>query len=279
MIGREQVLNLSGLLLRIFATAWVAWVLAGMVWLASGHNNATLTAPARTAGRAAPTVDVSRLATLDLFGAPPLATATGEAANAPDTSLQLRLTGVFVNANAEKSSAIVAERNNAAAAAKVYRINEGLPGGATLAEVYDDRILLKRGDGASEVLRFEKTGLLDGRAPPANESSDGAAANGTATVRDMVANALQALTEAPEAFLQKMGLKSGGRGYEVTEATPEDLRTAIGLQPGDRLVSVNGRRLGDPQRDREVLAALKDSASAKVEIQRGGQMVTLERKF
>lgn len=274
-VASEQGVEAAGRVLQVVATVWIAWTLAGLAWLASGHNTARLQAPP-PARRAAPPVDVSRLAALSLFGQPPVATARGEAANAPDTSLQLRLTGVFVNADPQRSSAIVAERNNPTAPAKVYRISESLPGGATLAEVYDDRILIRRGEGGSEVLRFEKTGLLESGA-----SAPPPAAGGNTSTRELLDNALQAMGSAPEQFVQQMGLRAGGpgAGYEVTADTPENLRNAVGLQPGDRIISVNGRRLGDPRRDRDALAALRGGNSAKVEIQRGGQLVTLERKF
>ncbi len=276
MMAWEPVARGTGLLLRIVATVWMAWVLAGLVWLAGGHNTARLMAPALTERRAAPAVDVSRLATLNLFGAAPLAPATGEAANAPDTSLQLRLTGVFVNVDASLSSAIVGERNNPSAPAKVYRINESLPGGATLAEVYDDRILIRRGEGATEVLRFEKTSLLGGDAGSTNAGRETA----NSGVRDMLGNAIQAMAAAPEEFIRQMGLKPGDNGYEVTAQTPENMRNAVGLQPGDHIVSINGRRLGNPRRDRNVLGELQNgSGRVKVEIQRGGQTVTLERKL
>lgn len=276
MMAWEPVARGTGLLLRVVATVWMAWVLAGLVWLAGGHNTARLMAPALTERRAAPAVDVSRLATLNLFGAAPLAPATGEAANAPDTSLQLRLTGVFVNVDASLSSAIVGERNNPSAPAKVYRVNESLPGGATLAEVYDDRILIRRGEGATEVLRFEKTSLLGGDASSTNAGRETA----NSGVRDMLGNAIQAMAAAPEEFIRQMGLKPGDNGYEVTAQTPENMRNAVGLQPGDHIVSINGRRLGNPRRDRNVLGELQNgSGRVKVEIQRGGQTVTLERKL
>lgn len=276
MAGQAQLVAIASRVLRVAAVAWMAWALAGLAWLASGHSGASLPVP-KVVHRAAPVVDVSRLAVLNLFGQPPVATAKGEAASAPDTSLQLRLTGVLVNTDAVRSSAIVTERNNPTAAAKVYRINDALPGGATLTEVYDDRILIKRGDGAGEVLRFEKTGLLDGGTPPV-AGTPGSKDDG-AGVRGMLDNALQAMGTAPEQFLQQMGLKRSSMGYEITAGTPENLRNAVGLQAGDHLLSINGRRLGDPRRDRDVLAALKSSGAAKVEIQRGGQIVTLERKF
>lgn len=275
-MGSEQWTAIVSRGLCLVATLWIAWTLAGLAWLASGHNGAVvLHEPPRMPHRA--DVDVTKLASLNLFGLPPVAAAQGQAANAPDTTLQLRLAGVFVNADPAKSSAVIAERNNPSAPTKAYGVNESLPGGAMLSEVYDDRVLLKRG-GVSEVLRFEKTGLLAGN-NGGSAATERDSAGDEPSVRTLLDTASESLRVAPEAFVQQMGLKAGAMGYEITANTPEELRSALGLQPGDQIVSVNGRRLGDPVRDRDVLAALKARGSARVEVQRGSQTVIIERKF
>jgi len=276
----EHLLAAAGKAVRVLAVLWMAWVLAGLAWLLSGHDDAALSAlPEAPVKRAAPAIDTLRLPALNLFGQAPVA--TGAQANAPDTSLQLRLAGVFVSVDPEGSSAIVAEPN--AQSGKLYRVNESLPGGATLEAVFEDRILIRRGTGNSEVLRFEKTDLLGGQPSASALHTLGTAPvltqTATPDVRNMLSNAADALTKSPTAFLQEMGLRTGGRGYEVSSDTPEQIRQAVGLQPGDRLLSVNGRQLGDPQVDRQLLDELKNGGTARVEIQRGGQIVTVERKF
>lgn len=253
--------------------------MAGLLWLVSGHGAAPLPPlPAQPRHEATAPVNVGLLASFNLFGtAPPVA--GGAATNAPDTTLQLRLAGVFVNATPDESSAIVAERNNPTGPAKVYRINDSLPGGAVLVEVHDDRILIRRSDGGSEILRFEKTSLLDtGSSAPAPVPGAGTA-NTSTNIREALGNAVVAMGRDPDAFIQQYGLKPSPLGYEVTAATPESVRGEAGLQPGDRILSVNGRRLGNPRQDLDVLAAVKAGGSARVEIQRGGQIVTIERKF
>lgn len=276
----EHLLGAAGKAVRVLAVLWMAWALAGLAWLLSGHDDAALQPlPQAPAKRAAPVVDTSRLSALNLFGQAPVATAAQ--ANAPDTSLQLRLAGVFVSADPENSSAIVAEPS--AQSGILYRVNESLPGGATLEAVFEDRILLRRGTGSTEVLRFEKTNLLGGEpsasAPHASGSAPVPIAGSAPNVRALVADAAEAMTRSPLGFLQEMGLRAGGRGYEVSKDTPEEVRQAAGLQPGDRLLSVNGRPLGNVQVDRQLLDELKNGGTARVEIQRGGQIVTVERKF
>ncbi len=287
-VGREgsseRMLALAGKAVCLLAVVWMAWVLAGVAWLVSGHDGARLpdgTSSPELSRPASPPVDLMRLATLNLFGQTTGLTAGEPAANAPDTSLQLRLAGVFVSIVPERSSAIVAEQSQPTG--KLYRINESLPGGATLESVFEDRILIRRSAGTTEVLRFEKTGLLDGTgaASGASRLSGGAVplATGTPNVRNLLNDAADAMSRSPVSFLQDMGLRVSGRGYEVSKDTPEQVRQAAGLQPGDKLLSVNGQPLGNVQTDRQLLESLKNGGTARVEVQRGGQVVTIERKF
>ncbi|MFP5430191.1 MAG: type II secretion system protein N [Gammaproteobacteria bacterium] len=282
--ANERLLGLAGKAICVLAVAWMAWVLAGIAWLVGGHDGAPLTARSDTTTSvepALPAVDSSRLPALGLFGQGMVASSGGAVADAPDTSLQLRLTGVFVSADPKRSSAIVAEQN--APAGKLYRVNESLPSGATLESVYEDRILIRRGAGNPEVLRFEKTGLLGGEpsaglsprlsAPAVALSSPGPG------VRGLLSDAADAMTRSPGRFLREMGLSVSDRGYEVGSDMPEEIRRAVGLEPGDKLMSVNGQSLGNPREDRKILEVLKNGGTARVEVQRGGQIVTVERKF
>lgn len=275
-------------LLKLVAVAWAAWIVAGLFWLATGADRAPLPAPVAVAQRnAAPPVDSSRLSGLNLFGTAQLPGAGDQAANAPDTTLQLRLNGVFVSAVAELSSAIVSESKQPMG--KLYRINEALPGGATLDAVFEDRILLKRSDGNTEILRFPKTSLLNGgqasggAAPGLSSQAGGRqglnAIGGAPNVRDMLEQAAASLAASPDAYLQQMGLVRSGQGYEVSPNAPAHLIKQSGLRPGDKLVSVNGQPLGDVNRDRLLLQELKNRGQARIEVQRGAQTLTINQNF
>jgi type II secretory pathway component PulC len=76
-----------------------------------------------------------------------------------------------------------------------------------------------------------------------------------------------------------MGLKPSAEGYEITASTPENLRSSAGLNPGDKLVSVNGHRLGNPRRDRDVLSDIQSTGSVNIEMKKGGQTITLNSKL
>lgn len=272
----ERINRWIPVLIKVLAVAWAAWVLAGLAWLASGHDRSALPPVAAQAMPARPqvVVDTSRLASLDFFGQAKVAD-SGAGANAPDTTLQLKLNGVFVSGDPKDSSAIVSEA--AQPAGKLYRINDSLPGGPTLAAVYEDRIMLKRGDGSTEALRFEKTSLLSGGAPPPPVPP--VDTNGPPNVRNMLDQAAASLAQSPDAYLQEMGLVRTGRGYEVSPNASDKMLKASGLQAGDKIVSINGQALGNLPRDRELLLDLKTRGSARIEIQRGNQTLTIDQKF
>jgi general secretion pathway protein C len=54
----------------------------------------------------------------------------------------------------------------------------------------------------------------------------------------------------------------------------------FGLQPGDRIVSVNNQAVGkDLDADQKTMSQLQQAGSARVEVQRGAQTITLEQKL
>jgi general secretion pathway protein C len=266
------------ILIKATALAWAAWVLAGLAWLASGHDGAPLPAPvAHAQAQAHATIDTARLATLDLFGVPAATAGSGNgqdaAINGPETTLQLKLNGVFVSGEPQTSSAIVSEASQPTGG-KLYVINDSLPGGATLASVYEDRIVIRRSDGNSEILHFEKTPLTGMNSPPPPGGQDVGA-----NVRAMLDQASAGMAQSPDAYVQSLGLVRDRSGYVVGPNAPDNIVKSAGLKPGDRIVSINGQKLGDPVHDRALLTAVKNQGSASVEIQRGEQTLTINQKF
>ena len=88
----------------------------------------------------------------------------------PDTRLRLTLEGVFHSADADQSAAIVAEQGRPG---ELYVIGESLPGNAVLTEVFEDRIVFRRG-ASYETLRFsEETPLLRSETPVSAATASG----------------------------------------------------------------------------------------------------------
>jgi general secretion pathway protein C len=261
--------------LMLLATLWFGWRLAGTLWLVTGQDHADLPRPAAPSGQVAaqPEVDTSRLAGFSLFKAVAAPAGNTETAT-QETSLQLRLDGVFAGSDPRKSGAIITEQ--AQGIGKLYAVGQAVPGGATLDSVYPDRVILSR-NGNREVLRFVRTNLLGGDPPPAAMGAPAGGQSGKA--REMLSSAIERLGSEPGAYLSEMGLVAGGDGYEITDGAPANIRRSLGLKAGDRIIRLNGQPLGNPQLDRQLLEQVKQSGHVRVDLRRGSQNLTIEQNF
>lgn len=249
-------------------------------------------------------IDPSAIPLWNLFGREGEAKVTATAqqdVDAPKTSLQLELQGVFVAMKDENSTAIIAERMREA---KLYRIGDKLPGNATLAGVFPDRVLLNT-MGRTEALYFpdisQGMGISGGpssaRGPSAFSPSGGDRGGAGPTMGrggmsslgvpgagggqpnfglsgggmpppDDLAKAIKdELGGNPQQALSEMGLEmNGGNGYRVSSAG-NPMLSAIGARPGDMIKAINGRPVGNPEADMAILDSLGDADSITVDVE------------
>lgn len=181
-----------------------------------------------------------------------------ERETASETALTLTLHGVFLASHGEDSSAILSRRDRAA---EGYLVGEELPGGAELVAVERNRILLRR-NGEVESLSFDDEALTVGGVAAARESTE--------DTRAGVERAIEALEDNPRETIAQAGFRpnSNGPGY-VYDGTNERL-SAMNLQQGDVIISVNGKQLGDIESDRANLRRWMNSDRLELEIKRGG---------
>lgn len=248
----------------------LAWQLGRLAWLLPlGQPSPDLPEPP-PAGVVELPANLNPARIGQVFGEQP-ANATPAPGAVTDTTLQLRLDGVMASDDPDLARAFIAERS---ATGKVlpYRPGDTLPGNARLASVFPDRVLIDHA-GRRETLRFDKPGMPP-VAPPA-----GAPATAEQT-RNALGGVAQGLAESPQAAIRQMGLRRTSQGYIVSITAPKDMMQRFGLQPGDRIVSINGQALGrDLNADQQVVSQLQQASSARVEVQRGEQTLTLEQRL
>ena len=93
-------------------------------------------------------------------------------------------------------------------------------------------------------------------------------------------NAVNELKENPASYLSQMGVMATGEGYQVTDAMPSKIRNRLGLESGDRVLTVNGQNVGsNPAGDADLLGQVKQSGEAVIEVQRGEQTITIRQQF
>lgn len=198
---------------------------------------------------------------------------------------------------------------------KSYKLNEYLEGSSfKLASVKSDHVVLVDGNGQTVKIDFGKPFLLDQRVQGQTQTRLNSQGNiltltneiSTPSVQAMaipnpyLANdganndfltqqiptptpldeTISALQQDPMSYLTQMGVASSDNGYVVTDAMPTGLKDRLGLQTGDRVISVNGQPVGqNPSQDATLLEQVKQSGEAQIQIQRGEQVITLNQSF
>ncbi len=113
--------------------------------------------------------------------------------------------------------------------------------------------------------------------PNASDANTNTDSNNPNSAIDEAVNELQ---ENPASYLSRMGVMASGEGYQVTAAMPAGLRNRLGLEPGDRVMSVNGQNVGNnPGQDASILQQAQKSGEAQIEVKRGEQVITIRQQF
>lgn len=204
--------------------------------------------------------------------------------SAADEQLNLVLQGVVVGQPSQYSSAVIKVNETA----DRYLVGETIEGSSyQLAEVYWDKVILRQGNGATRELAFKgiENGLNQPIVPPTsaaemqnNNGSNHSTTNNSA--QSAIGQAVQRMAENREQYMQEMGVNpSSGGGFEITSRTPAALRNKLGLQPGDRILSLNGQTVGSGQSEAQLLEQARREGQVKLEVQRGDQVVTIQQDF
>ncbi|MGE8560663.1 MAG: type II secretion system protein N [Acinetobacter sp.] len=203
---------------------------------------------------------------------------------AADENINLILQGVVVGYPSQFSSAVIKVND----VTDRYRVGESIDTTSyQLAEVYWDRVVLRQNNGTTRELQFKgiENGLDQSIIPPvvnaANSNNQSSPTNQAAPSQEnnALGQAVQKIQEDREQYLKDMGVNAASGGYEVTARTPAALRSKLGLQPGDRIMSLNGQAVGQGQSDAQLLEQARREGQVKLEIKRGDQVMTIQQNF
>lgn len=270
----------------LVAGVLLLWNVGRTVWLIVPHDD---TAPALQSADAPGAAEaeasaLGRLASLNLFGKTaerPISNAT-----AAETSLNLTLVGSLA-LNAPDSSdarAFIADGRQGQA---VYAPGDELPGGATLAEIHPDHVVLSfRGRRETLTLPELDGGVFEGgsrepRAGAAGRPGALAALRGgeaqRATNLQQVRARYQSNPGQLARDLQVLPYMEQGRlaGVRLRAGRDAALLQRLGLRTTDIITGVNGIALDDPDNAAKVLEQLNTATSFSVAVRRGGRNTTL----
>ncbi|MCZ8530353.1 type II secretion system protein GspC [Alteromonas sp. PRIM-21] len=227
-------------------------------------------------------VNIAKIQQLNLFGnaAAKPAEPVAEVTDAPETRLNLTLTGVVASSEQKAGTAIIENRGSQA----VYGLGDKIEGtNATLQKVYNDRVIIKNG------VRNE-TLMLDGidydeanrrremqarqRPAPKQEEED------RSQLSEEALEATAALRERPASFTDFISISPKTEegqliGYQVSPGKEPELFKSAGLQAGDVITQINGLDLTDLQQSQEALSELRNAQNIELTIIRDGSLTTL----
>ena len=283
----EQVvawLNRLSPLALLLSLLWLCWVLAQLLWLLL----APPTAPRLPVVALQPTaIQTVPQDTYMVFANPIPQVPVNQPP--PDVKVQ----GVMVATPAHLSSAILLMNG----ISQGYGINDPLANsGYTLAAVFWDKVMIADANGQTVDIPLREPMQLDQPNAFAN-SATGMMPQTLATLPTDVdgfgvdvggfnggehhdfggvnafEQAADELRHNPAGYLSRMGVMAVGDGYQVTDAMPSDIKNRLGLEAGDRVISVNGQSVGsNPMQDADVIQQVQQSGTASIQVQRGEQV-------
>ena len=259
-------------ILLILLILYLCWKLASIFWLLVAPPEVMQVEPIALGSQQAQVPNIAAFALFQEVGG----------TTAADESANLLLQGVMVGYPSQFSSAVIKMNE----VADRYRVGENIANTSyQLAEVYWDRVLLRQNNGTTRELKFKgiENGLDQSIVQPVANASSSSNNQATQMPQSQEQNALgqavQKIQQDREQYLKDMGVNAGGEGYEVTSRTPTALRSKLGLQPGDRIMSLNGQAVGQGQSDAQLLEQARREGQVKIEIKRGDQVMTIQQDF
>ena len=239
--------------------------------------------------------NISNIINQNLFGnadkPAPVAT-LDKVSDAPQTQLNLILSGVVSSNDPNRSAAIIEYRNNQS----TYGVGDKIEGtNVTLDKIYVDRVIIKNRvtretlmlDGIdfdeANKKRADETFVTSANTQPfMNSPSKPIAQN--QNIRNQaqaLRDARRKLAQEPASFTDMISLsphRVNGVfiGFKVTPGSQPTLFNSVGLQNGDVVVQLNGLDLSDLQQSKEAITELQQAESLQLEVLRGNEYVSLD---
>ncbi|MGE8538821.1 MAG: type II secretion system protein N [Acinetobacter sp.] len=255
---------------------YLCWKLAAMFWLLIAPPQAMQLERVELGSQQA---QIPNISGFSLFQESGQAAVGVEVAN-------ILLQGVVVASPSYNSSAVLKVNDQV----DRYRVGEMLGNsGFELAEVYWDRVILRRATGATQEVLFKglENGLNQPIVPatprsnslsaPYTDTSNTAETQNSPSAQNEIGRAIQQMQENKDQYLQNMGVSASDGGFEITSRTPAALRNRLGLRPGDRILSLNGQTLSQGQTEAQLLEQARREGQVKLEIKRGDQVMTIQQ--
>lgn len=279
----QQQINLALVaLLSLYLIAYAAELTWRLLPTAEqGSATQTTFAPIASGNNGNNQVNLQKIKQLYLFGNPKLAPvkAAPVVTNAPETNLNLTLTGVVASSEDDLGAAIIENRGQQ----NTYGVGEKIEGtNVIVKQVFADRIIIQNGS-RNETLMLDGVDFKQAQQAQPIRSSATAVLDKSTQRRKLPKQAIEAaaqLRQQPANFTDFIAIspsRVSGRlqGYRVSPGKNPALFKAAGLKTNDIITEINGLDLTDIQQSMEAMGALRQSQSLQLSVKRKDQFLTL----
>jgi general secretion pathway protein C len=271
----------------------IAYVLVKFVWLFAGAEemiNVDVQLPPGANAQASNHSEqyANHIQELHPFGFADLSLQS-QAANAPETQLNLKLLGVLA-IGTEGGMAIIGSGNSE----QVYTVGETVPGNVVLKAVYLNHVLLQSGRGLETLRLPEEDGayiefktqssqptssqamqgtpssaapVQPSAAAPMAPAGGGAAPGAAQNLRDL----RREFIRNPASLAEYAQAEPVDNGYRLTFVQDNPMIQKLGLQNGDVVTSINGIPLDKPENGIRALRKLMKAREVELTVVRNGQ--------
>ncbi len=200
--------------------------------------------------------------------------------DAPQTTLNLKLTGVVATGKTPEQGTAIIENNGVE---QVYAIDEQIDGsGAVLKQVIEDRVILQV-NGRMETLMLDgleyqqltvaNSAIEEGQLQEAGEAGP----DEMGPVQGDIDELRREMTAEPMKlfdYIRVQPRNRGGKmyGYALLPGKDPKMFAQFGLQPNDVAVEINGVRLDDMQQAYSVMQELGEAKQVSIKLERDGEM-------
>jgi len=280
-INLDQINRVLPPVITIFLIIACSYTLSQITWALIPGDDSQALIPGGTSTRAAnrqQAKNYSHISEAHLFGTFQKSTAPiANTADAPDTRLNLVLKGVLAATPMEQAAAIISLGKNGKE--DVYSVGDKVSS-AEIVEIYADRVILQRG-GKMETLRMPKD-FNDSFIKPASSNSRRNLNNiRTSSPGAMLSDIRKQILKNPTSF-GKYAIpvpyndKNGKLlGYRLQPQGSRELFDAVGLNPDDVLIAINGVELNNPAKGLKALRSLQKAKQLDLTILRNGSEMPL----
>ncbi|MDM8557521.1 type II secretion system protein GspC [Candidatus Parabeggiatoa sp. HSG14] len=225
-----------------------------------------------------PTLDISSLLKEYLFGKSTYRIATQIANTPPETKLDLKLHGIYYSDNNSYAMITIAKEKKSS----YYRINQPLPNGALVHQIYPNKVILLRNERTETLYLVGNKSVMTNNLSKnyANSMPKYKSPNNAMRPGKLLSNYQHQLQTNPNKLMKLVRMSpvnQGGHllGYRIRPGKDATLLSRFDLQSGDILTAVNGVELNSPLKGLGVVQQLATTKHVDLQILRKGQAMSL----